>query len=108
MAGLDANAAELEIETRHDAAGLPVIAVAGDLDISNSAKVEAAVTAIAAARPEQLVFDLSGLRFMDSAGIAVLLGAVSLIGAVSLREPSPAVRRVLEITGLADVITIEP
>ena len=46
------------------------------------------------------MFDLAGLRFMDSAGIAVLLGATKRVERVSLREPSPTVRRVVELTGL--------
>ena len=41
---------------------------------------------------------------MDSAGIAVLLGATRRVPAVRLREPSPAVRRVLEMTGLTTVL----
>ena len=41
---------------------------------------------------------------MDSAGIAVLLAASRKVPSVSLRDPSPAVRRVLEMTGLTTVL----
>jgi anti-anti-sigma factor len=44
---------------------------------------------------------------MDSAGIAVLIGAAAKLQHVRLRNPSPAVRRVVEITGLSDVLPIE-
>jgi anti-anti-sigma factor len=44
---------------------------------------------------------------MDSAGIAVLLGAATKLKEVQVRDPSPAVRRVIEITGLSDVLSIE-
>jgi anti-anti-sigma factor len=54
-----------------------------------------------------LIFDLSRLRFMDSAGIAVLIGAAAKVKAVHLRDPSPIVRRVIEVTGLSDVLPIE-
>ena len=50
-------------------------------------------------------FDLSGLDYIDSAGIAVLLGAAAEC-AVRLRDPSPAVRRVVELTGLTDVLPV--
>jgi anti-sigma B factor antagonist len=104
----DERAAEALVRTGSDPAGVPVISVSGELDISNADTLEATVASVAAKRPEELIFDLSGLRFMDSAGIAVLLGAASKVTVVHLRDPSDAVRRVVELTGLADVLTIEP
>jgi anti-anti-sigma factor len=101
-------AAEAAISTRSDPTGVPIVAVSGDLDLSNAAALETIVAVKVAERPEQLIFDLSDLRFMDSAGIAVLLGAAAKVNAVHLRNPSPAVRRVVELTGLSDVLSIEP
>jgi anti-sigma B factor antagonist len=101
------SAAEAVIGTRSDPTGVPVVTVSGDLDMSNAAALEATVASIAAHHPERLIFDLSDLRFMDSAGIAVLLGAAAKVNAVQLRDPSPAVRRVVELTGLGDVLPIE-
>jgi anti-sigma B factor antagonist len=98
----------VEIETSTDATGAPLITVAGEVDISNAAALEAAVAAATARTPERLIFDLAGLRFMDSAGIAVLLAAANNVAAVRLRSPSPTVRRVVELTGLADVLVMEP
>ena len=108
MAELDGErAADMVIEKRSDPSGAPVVAVSGELDISNAATLEATVAALAAERPERLSFDLSGLRYMDSAGIAVLLDAAARVGAVRLRDPSPAVRRVVELTGLTEVLPLE-
>jgi anti-sigma B factor antagonist len=109
-AGADADepAAAAAIRVASDSSGAPLIIVSGELDLSNAARLEAAVDSAAAADPERLIFELSQLRFMDSAGIAVLLGAASKVGAVHLRDPSPAVRRVVELTGLTGVLTIEP
>jgi anti-anti-sigma factor len=100
-------AAEVAIDIRSDPTGVPIITVSGELDISNAGKLEATVASAAAERPERLIFDLSGLRFMDSAGIAVLLGAAAKVSTVHLRDPSPAVRRVVELTGLTGVLSIE-
>jgi anti-anti-sigma factor len=109
MAQLDGDrAAEAAIKTLSDPTGNPIVRVSGDLDISNADALEATVTSIAAARPGRLVFDLSALRFIDSAGITVLLGATAKVKDVRLRRPSPAVRRVVELTGLAEVLPIEP
>ena len=108
MAELDSErAAEVAIDTRFDATGVAIVTVSGDLDISNAGRLERAVASITAERAERLIFDLSALRFMDSAGIAVLLDAAGKVNAVRLRDPSPAVRRVVELTGLTDVLSIE-
>ena len=108
MAELDRErAAEAQIETRSDPAGVPIITVSGDLDISNAGALEATVASVSAHRVGRLIFDLSGLRFMDSAGIAVLIDAAASVDAVEIRRPSPAIRRVLELTGLTGVLSIE-
>ena len=108
MADLEGTeAAEIEIDTGHDPDGAPVLVVGGELDTSNAARLDTEVTALADAGANKIVFELSGLRFMDSAGIAVLLAA-SQAGAVVVRRPSPAVRRILEVAGLARVLSMEP
>ena len=104
----DDRAAEALIETRVDPTGAPVVMVSGELDISNAATLEATVESVTATRPERLIFDLSRLRFMDSAGIAVLVGATSKADSVHVRDPNPIVRRVIELTGLERVLPIEP
>ena len=104
----DERAAEALIETRRDATGAPVVVVSGELDISNAATLEATVESLTAGHPERLIFDLSHLRFMDSAGIAVLVGSTSKADSVHVRDPSPIVRRVIELTGLSRVLPIEP
>jgi|SRR5579875_23485 len=109
MAELDeAQVAELEVRTGSDATGATVVTVAGDLDMSNVETLRETVASITATPPPRLVFDLSGLRFIDSAGISVLLGAIANVEQVQLRDPSPAVRRVVELTGLTQVLELEP
>ena len=102
------DSAPLGVETRSDAPGGPVIAVSGDLDISSVERLRGAVAEVAASHPEELTFDVTDLRFMDSAGIAVLLGAVGTVPTVRLRNPTTAVRRVIELTGLTEVLQVEP
>jgi anti-sigma B factor antagonist len=108
MAGLDEYpAAEANIAVSTDAAGVPLITVSGELDVSNADELKDAVTTALARDGERVVFDLGELQFMDSAGIAVLLFA-SQRASVILREPSQVVRRVVELTGLDQVLAIEP
>jgi anti-anti-sigma factor len=97
--------ADVAINTRSDAEGVPVVIVSGELDVSNVDLLKASVASVTASRPERIIFDLRELRYIDSAGIAVLLAAASE-SAVRLRDPSPAVRRVVELTGLTDVLPV--
>ena len=98
-------AADVAINMRPDADGVPVVAVSGELDVSNVDVLKASVASVTASRPERIIFDLRDLRYIDSAGIAVLLSAAAECG-VRLRDPSPAVRRVVELTGLTDVLPV--
>ena len=108
MAELESDpAAELVIDTRLDPAGDPIITLSGELDIAGAGSLENTVAAITAEGPVRLIFDLSGLQFIDSAGIAVLVSATKNVDAVTLRNPTVIVRRVLELTGLSEVLPIE-
>ena len=109
MAGLgDNESAQIDVAVGADGDGDPVITVTGELDFSNADVLREAVGFACAGHPHRLVLELSGLRFIDSAGIAVLLAAISRVGQLCLRSPSPAVYRILEVTGLLGVMTIEP
>jgi anti-sigma B factor antagonist len=109
VADLDGTAgAEARIETSTDASGNPTVRVSGDLDMSNAETLKATIASVTASGPECLILDFSALRFMDSAGIAVLVDAANQVPTVRLRDPTPAVRRVVEITGLTAMIAMEP
>jgi anti-sigma B factor antagonist len=108
MAELEDEPPALQIETHLDQSGAQVVVLSGELDSSSAGSLQERMATIAPQRAQRLIFDLANLRFMDSAGIAVLLAAAETGMSVSLRSPSPIIRRVLEITGLFDVFTIEP
>jgi anti-sigma B factor antagonist len=104
MAELDDDlGGDVMIATEVDAAGEPIVVVSGEIDMSNAGSLSAAVAPITATQPSRLTFDLTGLRFIDSAGIAVLLAAAAKT-TVSVRNPSPIVRSVIEATGLTAVL----
>ena len=85
-----------------------MVSLRGELDASNVEEVRSLVDAVAGERPEKLVFDVEALTFIDSAGIAVLIGAASTAGSVHLRGASPIVRRVIELSGLTEVLRLLP
>lgn len=99
-------APDVQIEASVAPTGVATVALSGDVDMANADAIKAAVDSITGDRPERLVFDLSDLRFIDSAGIAALLYATECGAPVELLNPSPAVRRVVELTGLTEVLKI--
>jgi anti-anti-sigma factor len=109
MADLESGtAAEIEVGVRTDPDGVHIVSLAGELDSSNVQRLNEAIAPLLAERPERLIFDLGALRFMDSAGIAVLVGAAVEVNTVQIRNPAPIVKRVIEVTGLSDVLRIVP
>jgi anti-anti-sigma factor len=108
MAELDQGPVELSIETSSVPGVEPTIVLSGELDSSNVGLLERTVSAILTEHPDRVVFDLSGLRFMDSAGISVLVRVAAEVNTVQIRHPSPIVRRVIEITGLTGILEVEP
>ena len=105
----DDDSPQLSVAAELDGSGAAVVALAGELDMSNVELLEQAVERLAAAQPPRLIVDLSGLRFMDTAGIAALVGAAGRFNdAVELRDPAPMVRRVLEFSGLTGILRTQP
>jgi anti-sigma B factor antagonist len=85
-----------------------VVALTGELDISNIRILQARVDEALAGRPVLLIFDLGDLRFLDSSGIGLLLRIASKVQEVRLRRPSEIVRQIVRYMGLSDVLPIEP
>ena len=85
-----------------------VIALTGELDLANGDELQRELLRVEATDAQSIVVDLSGLQFMDSVGIHVLLSADARSRADSerltlLRGPA-AVQRVLELTGVVDLL----
>ena len=96
--------ARTEIEQRQN--GI-VAHVQGEIDASDAHSLESEIIAAVPEASAAFVLELTETTYMDSAGIAVLLGAATTLKEVHVRDPSPAVRRVIEITGLTDVLFLE-
>jgi anti-anti-sigma factor len=96
------------VEVSVDPNGAPVVNFRGELDMSNAETIEAELGSVIANASEILVFDLSALEFIDSSGIALLLRAAEKVARIELRNPSDIVRRVIQATGLSDVLHVQP
>lgn len=84
-----------------------VIMLSGEIDLSNIDVLFDKIEPVVAKRAQPVVFDLRELTFMDSSGIALLLRIAAHAQSVRVRKPSALVRRMIEATGLSDVLPIE-
>ena len=87
-----------------------VISVVGELDMADADRVGQILTDAAAAGKPIVQLVLAGLTFADSSAIkAILVGAQAADDrgvTYELVDPHDRVRRLLEVTGLANVLTI--
>jgi anti-sigma B factor antagonist len=91
--------------------GVAVLALRGEIDISTAPRLREAVQhAIESGVP--IVLDMAEVTFMDSSGISTLVETAGvsrgLSSRVQIQRPSNQVRRILSLTGLADVFQLEP
>ena len=93
----------LYVETRQDGAG-PIIIVVGEFDMTGVEVFWAHVTQAVEARPVSITVEARGLTFVDSSGLAAMVRAreAAADAGVTFRisEPSPPLRRIVEIFGL--------
>ncbi|MET9348521.1 STAS domain-containing protein [Streptomyces termitum] len=94
----------LDIDVAIRDARTAVLSVRGELDMETAGPLEARLAEQFGQGRGRLVLDLSDLAFMDSSGLNVLIRATQrargLDGDLYLAAPTPAVRRILEITGV--------
>lgn len=86
-----------------------VVRLSGELDAHTSGQLRSLLNELLLAGQGNLVLDLSGLSFLDSAGLAALLSAAKGTrrggGRLLLSGPAPGVRRVMALTGIDVVLT---
>jgi anti-sigma B factor antagonist len=90
--------------------GQVLVAVEGELDLATAPQLRDHLVEMSEEKVE-VILDLTRLQFIDSTGLSVLVMAFNRAraagGSIVLRHPSQSVLRVLEITGLVSVFTIE-
>ena len=90
--------------------GVRTLRPTGELDIGTAPKLESAL--LEGREPgDRVVLDLAGLEFIDSTGLRVIVHAVAAAAndgwELRLRQGGRAVRRVFEISGVADALPFE-
>ena len=100
---------DLQTETEGRSA---LVRIRGDLDLQVVDQVTEALSDIESEGPELLVIDLSGLSFMDSSGVRVLVAAHAKAadggGELTIVRPERggAVDRILEVSGIEQALQL--
>ncbi len=94
----------------HNEAGAAIVAVAGELDLRTSPKLEEALGRAFDAGAELVILDLRQIEFMDSTGLRVLLTAHQRAHETGRRfalvRGADQVERVLTLTGVRELLTV--
>lgn len=96
---------EVRLETRtRTNTGLPVIDVAGEIDLYTAPMFKQALTQSIEDGNKNILVNMSGVSYMDSSGFGTLLGATKRVrpdgGSVNLIGCNDAICRMLKITRL--------
>lgn len=87
-----------------------MVSVAGDLDIHTATRLKEALYALIDSGRSHLVLNFDGIRYMDSAGLGVLMGAQKRAreadGRILLICKSIRIQRLFIITGLTRVFDV--
>ena len=88
------------------------IVIRGEFDAAMAGAVETAFDSVDTQSCGGVVVDLAQVDFIDSAGLRVLLVGQSRLSGdgvtMTVRNPQRQVRRVFELAGVGDVLSLEP
>lgn len=85
-----------------------VIEAYGEIDIASAGELRAMIDSSLGIGVDRLIVDLSGIRFMDSSGLNVLIGTARQLGPGSFGVvvSLPSIRKILAVTGIDNVIPV--
>ncbi len=106
MAGLENEPSRPTVE-RSSNGDATLVKITGELDLATVGGIEHELESLLQSPPDRVVFDLAGVSFMDSSGIALLLRVAERVDSVHVRDPSAPVRMVIRATGLSEILRIE-
>ena len=87
-----------------------VLSLGGELDIATTPTVRSAIDAAIAGGAKRIIVDLTGLSFIDSTGLGVLIGGLRRArendGRVVLVATEGRILRLLRVTGLVRIFQV--
>lgn len=106
QAGPNARSLAIQVDVSPDRA---TVVIGGELDLVNMPVLAARLSVVLRRRPRRLILDMAGTTFMDCACARLLASAGQFLPDHKpvIRQPTSAVRRVLQLTGLDAEFEIE-
>ncbi len=102
--------AGLEIETTETDAGVPVVAIRGEIDLHTCPQLRTTLQRLMEAKKEHIVLNLAEVPYLDSAALGILVDAVrrarEMGGGIYLAQVTPFVLRAFEITRLIKIFQV--
>ena len=88
------------------------VRISGEIDHHSAVWVRGQIDErISRLRPRRTVLELSGIDFMDSSGLGLIMGRyqkmASVGGELRVREPNERVVRIFKLAGLEKIVRIE-
>ena len=86
--------------------------ISGEIDHQSARIIREAIdTSLTSLSPDALILELSGITFMDSSGLGLILGRytqmVQLGGTFKLKDPTPEITKILVLAGVDRLIPTE-
>jgi anti-sigma B factor antagonist len=88
-----------------------IVTIFGEIDLYTAPRLHSELDGLLAeGMPTRVIIDMSGVEFCDSTGMNVLLSCLRRArergGDLEIAAPKPAVRKILQVTGLDSVFTL--
>jgi anti-anti-sigma factor len=95
----------MDITTRMHG-GVTLVAVAGSLDSNTSPQAQQALDGMLKAGARKMIVDCTGLDYISSAGLRVLLGTAKRLSGLRLFGLNETVREVFDISGFSTILAV--
>lgn len=102
------NGSQITYETRGETL---VVHVRGEIDHHSAVAVRTGIDEkLSSERPKKVMLELSGVDFMDSSGLGLIMGRYALIkkygGTLAVLDPSAAVVKIIKLAGMERMVSI--
>ncbi|MGX4694142.1 STAS domain-containing protein [Streptomyces sp. JNUCC 63] len=100
----------LSVEVTLPREDVALLTVEGYLDVDTATELQAHLANQLHHGRRHFLLDLSGVPFMDSSGMNIILRVYQEVrdrpGSVHIIDPTPAVRRILDLTGVSITVPV--
>jgi anti-anti-sigma factor len=90
--------------------GIPVVRATGELDLATIPELRAVMHEVTSREPRTLIFDFSGISYLDSSGLGILVSAKRRLGAYSgeviVITDQSSVLKALALSGLDQILRV--